>query len=426
MKTQITTLSNGVRVLTDRMAAVETVTLGAWFDVGSRHESVELNGVSHLLEHMMFKGTARRSAQQIAEVIEDVGGLLNAWTSRESTAYYAKVLKHDVPLAVDILSDILQHSTFDQGELTREQAVVVQEINQAEDTPDDIVFDYAQATAYPHQAIGRTVLGTPEGVTSITRAAMKGYMDRLYTADSLVIAAAGCLDHDAFVRQIEQAFTNLPRGVPTLPEKAVYRGGDCRIERDLEQVQVVLAFDGVSYAHPTFYPAAVLSTLLGGGMSSRLFQEVREKRGLAYSVYSALSAAVDSGLMTVYAGTGADEVAALMPVMCDELCKVADGVTAQELARARAQLKSGLLMGLESTSQRAETAARQVFIHGRTLEVAEMVEKIEAVDARAIQDAARLIFSSRPTVTALGPIHRMPTYDTICDALAQSYDMRVS
>lgn len=419
MTVTITTLPSGLRVLTDRMDTVQTVTLGAWVDAGARHEPAPLNGISHLLEHMAFKGTARRSARAIAEEIEDVGGILNAWTSRENTAYYAKVLKDDVALATDIIGDILQHSVFDPEELKREQSVIVQEINQAEDTPDDIVFDHFQATAYPDQAMGRAVLGTPETVRSIDRETLKRYMNSTYSTHSTVIAAAGHIDHDSFVHLVEKTFTSLPTFPSVTPEKALYKGGESRQDKNLEQVHLVFGFDGVAYDHPHFYATAVLSTLLGGGMSSRLFQEIREKRGLVYSIYSYTNSTTDGGLFSIYAGTGDDEAAELVPVLCTELRKIIDTIAQNdELMRARAQIKAGLLMGLESSSNRAETAARQLFTHGRIVDTDELVAMVEAVDATAVRDAAALIFASEPTLAVLGPSRNVPDLDAIKGMIA--------
>lgn len=411
MSITVTTLPNGLRVMTDRMTTVETVSLGAWVDVGTRHEPVEINGISHLLEHMAFKGTQRRSAAAIAEEIENVGGHLNAYTSRENTAYYAKVLKEDSALAVDLIADILQHSVFDPEELAREQSVVVQEINQAEDTPDDIVFDHFQATAYPDQAMGRAVLGTPDRVRGITRDTLSRFMQDTYSTRSMVLAAAGNIDHDTFVRLVESQFTALPQVAPVLPEAARYVGGDLRVDKDLEQLHLLVGFDGVSYEHPLFYASAVLSTLLGGGMSSRLFQEIREKRGLAYSVYTYTSSYTDGGLFGVYAGTGEDEAAELVPVLCTELRRVLDGITPAELARARAQIKAGLLMGLESPSNRCEQLARHILSYGRILSTEELVTQVEAVDEAKVLEAAALMLGSAPTVTALGPQSGLPDAD---------------
>jgi len=413
MSVKVSRLDNGLRVLTDTVPHVETISLGAWVDISTRHEPAEINGISHLLEHMAFKGTERRSAQAIAEEIENVGGHLNAYTSREHTAYYAKVLKQDAELAVDIIADILQHSTFDAEELKREQSVVIQEINQAEDTTDDIIFDHFQATAYPAQALGRPVLGTPETVRGIDGATLKEFMRRPYTADTMVVTAAGNIEHDAFVDMAARHFADLPAARVPAPETAAYAGGDFREARDLEQVHVVLGFNGVSYDHPRFYASSVLSTMLGGGMSSRLFQEIRERRGLVYSIFSFANSYTDGGVFSVYAGTGEDEVAELIPVMCDELTRAGDGITEEELARARAQLKAGLLMGMESTSNRCEQMARQQLIFGRTVPMEEMIEKIAAVDADAVREAAALVLTGTPTVAVLGNLDKVEDFDRI-------------
>lgn len=410
---QVSKLPNGLVVATDRMDAVETASLGVWVNAGTRHESAEINGVSHLLEHMAFKGTRRRSARAIAEEMDAVGGHLNAYTSREHTAYYAKVLKEDVGLAIDVIADILQNSVLDPEELAREQAVVVQEISQAIDTPDDIIFDHFQATAYPGQALGRPVLGTAELVRGMSRDTVFGYMRANYSGPRMILSAAGNLDHDAVVGMASRLFDALPPDQPCAEERARYQGGDYREERDLEQVHVMLGFDGVPYLDDDYYGASVLSALLGGGMSSRLFQEVREKRGLVYSIYSYTSSYHDGGLFAVYAGTGEDEVRELIPLVCDEMMKVTRGVGEDEVQRARAQLKSSLLMSLESTSARCEQLARQLLIYGRPVPVAEMVHHIEAVDAAAVCRIARRILTTPPTFAAIGPIEGVESFDSI-------------
>jgi predicted Zn-dependent peptidase len=413
MTIEVTRLPNGLTIASDRMAAVETVSLGTWVGVGTRHEPAAINGVAHLLEHMAFKGTARRSAYDIAREIEAVGGHLNAYTSRESTAYYARVLAEDAPLAVDIIADILQHPTFDGEELTRERAVVLQEIGQAYDTPDDNIFDRFQETAYPAQAIGRPVLGTGEIVNSIDRDTLRGYMTRHYAGETMVLAAAGKIEHTHLVDLVTHAFTDLPRTADTDSEPAIYQGGDYREDRDLEQVHVLLGFDSVGYLDPDYYAASVLSTLFGGGMSSRLFQEVREKRGLVYSVYSFVSAYRDGGLFGIYAGTGEKEVADLVPVVCDELSKLAGDATDEEVVRARAQLKASILMSLESTNARCEQLAQQILIYGRPLTVAEVVQKIEAVDADQVRRLAGRLANGRPTLASLGPIGGVEAFDRV-------------
>jgi predicted Zn-dependent peptidase len=376
MTVRLSTLPGGFRIVTDRMDAVETVSLGVWVDVGTRHEPAAINGVAHLLEHMAFKGTERRSALAIAEEIEAVGGHLNAYTSREHTAYYAKVLKEDAPLAVDILADILQHSVFDPAELDRERTVILQEIGQAIDTPDDIIFDLFQERAFPDQAMGRPVLGRPEIIQSMSRDTVAAYLHDNYAAPRMVLAAAGNVDHDSLVAHAERAFSKLPRVSAARTEPARYVGGELREQRDLEQIHVVLGFSGFAYTDPDHYAASVLSAALGGGMSSRLFQEIREKRGLVYTIYSFAHGYRDSGVFGVYAGTGPEEVVELIPAMCEEIRRVGDGLGAAELRRARAQLKAGILMSLESTSARCEQLAQHLLVYDELLDVADIVARI--------------------------------------------------
>ncbi len=414
---QETRLSSGLVVVTDPMATVETMSIGVWVDAGTRHEPAEINGVSHLLEHMAFKGTARRTARDIAEEMDAVGGHLNAYTARDHTAYYAKVLKEDAALALDIVSDILQHSTLDADELAREQAVVIQEIGQAIDTPDDIVFDHFQSTAFPDQPLGRPVLGTEDLVRSMDRNTVVGYLQSHYSAPNMVLAAAGRVDHDQLVEAADRAFSSLPAPQRATTGPARYVGGDFREDRDIEQVNLVLGFEGVAYDDPDYYTASVLSTLLGGGMSSRLFQEVREKRGLVYSIYSFTSSYADGGVFGIYAGCGEDEVPELIPVMCDEIIGVTTGITDAELERARAQLKASILMSLESTSSRCELLARQKAIYGRPVPVDEVVRRVVAVGAADVTRVARRLFASRPTLAVLGPISKLEEYDRLAARL---------
>ena len=415
---RVTTLSNGFRVATDRMDSVETTSLGVWSGIGTRHEPAEQNGVAHLLEHMAFKGTRRRSARDIVVEIEDVGGFLNAYTGREQTAFYAKVLAEDTNLAVDILADILQNSVFDADELVRERAVVLQEIGQAEDTPDDIIFDRFQEVAFPDQAMGRPVLGKAEIVRDLPRDVVAGYMASRYRADGMVLAASGKLDHDRLVDLAQGLFDKLPTGTNFVPEPARYRGGDNRVERELEQVHLVLGFDGIGYDDPDYYAAAVLSQLLGGGMSSRLFQEIREKRGLVYSIHSFTGAYLDGGTFGIYAGTGAEEVTELLPVVCDELHKVTTDLSAAEVARAAAQLKAATLMSREKPSTRCEQLASQLLIYGRPIPPAEVVARIDAVTVPDLVRVARRIFATKPCLTALGPVERVMSYDALIGRLA--------
>jgi predicted Zn-dependent peptidase len=410
---RITELSNGIRVVTDRMASVESVSLGAWLNVGTRHEVAAENGVAHLLEHMVFKGTKRRTAPQIAEEIEAVGGHMNAYTAREQTAYYVKVLKQDVALGVDILSDILTQSTFDETELSRERHVILQEIGQAADTPDDIVFDYFQEVAYPDQAMGRPVLGRSEIVRDMSRDGVMSFINGNYAGDILVFSAAGNVEHDRVVEEVERGFGSLAPKSGAKTEAAAYKGGESRVEKDLEQLHLLLGFEGMGFHDEDFYAQQVLSMLFGGGMSSRLFQEVREKRGLVYSIYSFSAAYNDGGMFSIYAGTGEKDAAELVPVVCDELKDVAENVSEQEVERARTQLRSGLLMSRESTSNRCEQLAQHMLVYGRPVPVEELVAKVDAVDTVAIRRAAKRLLASTPTLAALGPTGELESYDSI-------------
>ncbi len=413
MTIRTTTLDNGLRVVSDPMSTVESVSLGIWVGVGTRYEEPEMNGVSHLLEHMAFKGTRRRTATAIAEEIEAVGGHINAYTTCENTAYYVRVLKEDVRLGVDLIADILQNSTMEKDELERERTVILQEIHQANDTPDDVVFDNFQAAAYPDQPLGRQVLGDAGIVGSMDRETIIGYMNDHYNASTMVLAAAGRIDHDELVSLANDMFSELPEGEQATREAANYTGGQSVVERELEQAHLLLGFKGVSYQDPDFYASAVLSTLFGGGMSSRLFQEIREKRGLVYSIYSFVSSYSDGGMFGIYAGTGENETAELIPLVCDEIKKMTDNVGADELTRARAQIKASILMTLESSSSRCEQLARQMMVFGRPMPTQEIVANIEAVDADAILHTARRIFDSSLTVTALGPVSKLESFESI-------------
>ncbi len=415
---QLTTLESGLRVVTDPVPSVETASIGVWVAAGTRHETLAVNGISHLLEHMAFKGTQKRTALQIAEEMDNVGGQLNAYTSRDHTAFYAKTLKEDLALALDILSDILLHSTMDEEEFAREQLVVVQEIYQAEDTPDDIVFDRLQSKAYPGQAIGWPVLGTVDTVNALTADDLRGYMKQNYRCGDMVISASGRVDHDQFVKAVEKSFAELEEGDGPASTQARYKGGDIREARPVEQLHLVFGFEGVGYHDPHYYPLSALSVLFGEGLSSRLFQEVREKRGLAYSVFSSASACDDSGLFSIYAGTGPDQSEELVSVLCDEIKKMTDQINDDEVKRSKAQLKAGLLMALESPGSRCVQRARQVLVYGRPLETEEIIDKVENIDVNAIAAAAQAVFSSTPTVAAVGQIGQLADYESISERLS--------
>lgn len=417
MTGKMTVLPNGLQIVTDTMDEVDTVSLGIWVDIGAMYEPAEINGISHLLEHMAFKGTENRTARQIAEEIENVGGYINACTSRETTSYYIKVLKEDAALAVDILADILLNSTFNPEEFEREKAVVLQEISQSVDTPDDIIFDYFQACAFPDQPAGRPVLGSVETVKGISREMLDSYMKTNYTPKRMVASACGKIDHDDFVRMIEKSFGSMTDKDGLTAPDAVYKGGEYRENKSLEQVNLILGFPGVSVLDDDYYTAHVLSTILGGGMSSRLFQEIREKRGLVYSVFSFNAAAVKGGLFGIYAGTGEKEAAELMPVLCDEILKIRHSVTQEELNRAKAQLKAGILMSMESPTSRAEQNAAQLLAFGRLKDKEEIVNKIVNTTADDVTALAERMFSRTPSLACLGPVKHVMSYDKLAQVL---------
>ncbi len=417
MSTHITTLENGLRVITNYVDSVETVALGVWVGVGSRCESKEVNGISHVLEHMAFKGTTSRTAKGIAEEIENVGGSLNAYTSHEVTSYQARILAKDIPLAVDILSDILQNPLFDEEEFERERGVILQEIAQSYDTPDDIIFDYFQATAYPDQAIGRPILGPESVIRRLTREDIKQYMEDTYAPQRMVVSAAGKVHHETFVQLVKEYFTMHLPGKEMLIEPAAYQGGMCRKSKDLEQVNLVCGFEGVSLLNSNYYANFVLSNILGGSMSSRLFQEVREKRGLAYSVYSYVSCYRDSGLFSIYAGTSPEHIDQLMMVIVEELNKIRDDIKPEEIQRAKAQLKASILMGLESISSRCAQQANQLLVFNRPLPAEEIIAKIDAVEREHLLQLAQTVFSSNPTVAALGPSNKLESLHAISQKL---------
>ena len=418
MTVRVSTLDGGLRVVSHTMDAVETVSVGVFVGAGTRNEPAEINGVAHLLEHMAFKGTKRRSALDIVSEIEAVGGFLNAYTTREHTAYYAKVLKEDAALAVDILADILQNSVFDETELTRERGVVLQEIGQAHDTPDDVIFDHFQAIAFPDQPLGRPVLGDAKLVRAMPREAIMGYMRDAYGAGRMVLSAAGMIEHDQLVALARTLFSDLADNEAPRSEAAAYAGGAYREDRDLEQVHMALGFPGIGLHDKDLYAASVLSTLFGGGMSSRLFQEIRERRGLAYSIHSYCAHYSDCGLFGIYAGTGEAEAAELMPVLCEEIRRLPGSLTGEEVRRARNQLKAATLMSMESTGSRAEQLGEQMLIFGRPIPVAEIVERIDAVDVAAVAALARRIFGGKPSLAALGPLGRLMPYQTLAGTLA--------
>ncbi len=416
MNVRLSRLESGLTVVTHAMDHLESAALGVWVGAGSRSEFEHEHGLSHLLEHMAFKGTRTRSAIDIAEQIEAVGGEVNAATSVETTSYYARVLKEDVPLAVDILSDILQNSVFDPHELEREQHVILQEIGAALDTPDDRVYDLFTEAAYPTQPLGRTILGTPETVQAVGSPMLGEYLGRHYRGPAMVIAAAGAVDHDAIVALASDRFGGLASHPGPTPVAAAYKGGELRESRDLMETQVMIGFEGRPYTSESFYTAQVLSAVLGGGMSSRLFQEVRERRGLCYSIYAFHWSFSDTGMLGVHAATGPGDVAELMPVIVGELERAAHDINETELNRAKAQLRAGLLMALESPAARAGQLARQLLLFGRPIPIEELVGRIDAITVGELRKLAEDIMTgSPPTLAAIGPLDGLMSREKVAE-----------
>ena len=417
MSVQIHTLANGFRIVTENMPGLQSASLGIWVDAGGRHERLQQNGIAHFLEHMAFKGTKRRSSLDIAQVIENVGGFINAYTSRELTAYYARILENDVPLALDVISDIVLNPVFDPAEIEVERGVILQEIGQSLDTPDDVVFDWLQEAAYPDQAMGRTILGPTERVSSFSRDDLSGFVSEHYAPERMILSAAGAVDHDAIVKEAEKLFAHLTRGNAPQTDTARFVGGERRELKALEQVHFTLALESPHYLHDDIYAAQIFTTAFGGGMSSRLFQEIREKRGLCYSIFAQTGAFVDTGMTTIYAGTSGDQIAELANLSIDELRRAQDDMSEAEVARARAQLKAGMLMGLESPSSRAERSARMVAIWGRVPDAAEVVEKFDAVSVQDVRNIAAEMAKSPPAVAIYGPGDTAPSLAQISERL---------
>ncbi|MFC3614037.1 M16 family metallopeptidase [Lutimaribacter marinistellae] len=420
MTVQQDQLANGVRIVSEHMPGLQSTAIGVWVAAGGRHERIEQNGIAHFLEHMAFKGTSRRSALEIAETIEDVGGYINAYTSREVTAYYARVLAQDVPLALDVIADIVLNPVFDPREIEVERGVILQEIGQANDTPDDIIFDWLQEESYRDQPLGRTILGPSERVSAFTREDLSAFVAEHYGPEQLIISAAGAVDHDALVRLAQEHFGHLASRRGRVPDAAKFTGGEVRRERDLEQAHFALAFEGPGYRDDAIYTAQIYASALGGSMSSRLFQQVREQRGLCYTIFAQTGAYADTGSTTIYAGTSAEQLAELAGITIDEMKRAADDMTEQEIARARAQMKAGLLMGLESPSNRAERLARLVEIWGKVPSLEETVARIDAVTAGEVLGFAEEMAVKAPAALALyGPVGGAPD-------LAQLQDRRAA
>ena len=418
MSINVTTLDNGFRIVSEQMSGLKSASVGIWINTGGRNETLKQNGIAHFLEHMAFKGTQSRSALDIAQAIENVGGYINAYTSKEMTAYYARVLENDVPLAIDVISDILLNPIFDQRELETERGVILQEIGQSLDTPDDVIFDWLQEAAFPDQPLGRTILGPSELVKNFSREDLLEFVSEQYGPEQMVLSAAGSVDHEKIVSQVKLLFDKKEPISKAAMISSKYNGGEKQVDKNLEQAHFALAFEAPGYRDETIYTSQIYSIALGGGMSSRLFQEIREKRGLCYTIFAQGGAYSDTGLLTIYSGTSADSLKDLSDITISEMKRMAIDFEQIELDRARVQMKAGLLMGLESASARAERLARMLTIWDRIPTLDEIVKKIDAVDLNDVRHFSDSIISNKkPTLSTYGPISNGVPFNQIIDSL---------
>ncbi len=406
MTQEISTLKNGLRIAADEMKDVETVSIGVFVGTGSRNESIEINGISHFLEHMAFKGTKTRNARQIAEEFENIGGRINAYTSKERTVYYVKVLKQHAEFAVEFLADILQNSTFDEVELEKERGVILQEIAMTNDTPDDIVFDYFQEAAFPSQALGRSILGPVKNIKKFKREHFVDYIAKQYSCSNMALVAAGNIKQKDLVKWGEKYFNNLGNPKVKTPEVGKYKGGKFLKERKLEQINLVMGFEGLSYKDKNYHCAQILASILGGGMSSRLFQEVRENRGLAYSIYAFNYTHQDSGIFGIYGGTTPEKTKELIAATKSEIEKVCEKISDEELKRAKTQFEAGILMAKESTSSRMQKLGSNILTHDRIISSDEVLQKILKISKKDVTNLAQKFFKNpeSSTFAAIGKV----------------------
>ncbi len=401
-------LPNGLTILTESMPVVRSVSIGIWLRSGSRHERVQENGITHFLEHMLFKGTTHRTAEDIARAADSIGGHLDAFTAKEFTNFSIKVIDEHVQRGFDILADLVKNPLFRPRDIVKESHVIQEEIRMVEDTPDDLVHEIFTQTYWRGHALGRPILGTRRTVGSFDRRLLRGFFRRHYTPNNMVIAAAGHLSHARTVDLVIKEFGALPAG-PGLaagPRPVAHPHIKQRHKRDLEQVHICVGAPSYPQSHEKRYAAYIMNSVLGGGMSSRLFQNIREKRGLAYSVFSGLSSFHDTGCLSVYAATAADRARRVIDLILEEFCLLkSKPITAEELQRAKDYLKGSLLLGLESTTSRMAHLARQFMYFGRYISQDEIARAVDRVTVEAVQEVAReSLESPRLALTVLGPL----------------------
>ena len=391
---KLTKLNNGMTVISDSIDSVETISLGIFVSVGSVNEEDNQKGLSHFLEHMVFKGTITRNALQISSEIESVGGIMNAFTGQEMTGFHVKILKEHLPLAIDIISDMLQNPTFDSIEFNRERKVVIQEIKMVNDSPDDYISDLFQSTCFTNERLGSPILGFEEGILSYTPDDIRNYMDTNYSIDKMVLVASGNVKHDELVDLANKFIVKLKQFKTKQVKKQNYTGGYLYKERDLEQTHIMMGYEGCSYNDNTKYKLMLLSSILGSGSSSRLFQEVREKRGLVYTVYSTTSSFRDTGTFGVYAACEPSKTEEVISIVKEELNKIQSNLSIEELNKAKMQLKSSILMGLEINSNRMEKIASQYLLEGKITEVNETISSINRLDIENIESIANSVVNN--------------------------------
>ncbi|MFC6644049.1 M16 family metallopeptidase [Granulicella cerasi] len=408
-----TTLPNGLLVLTERMSHLRSVSMGVWLDTGSRDEDEITNGISHFLEHMVFKGTTTRSAQQFAREVDAIGGNLDAFTGKETVCFNIKTLDENVPAALDLLTDLVLHPTFAPEDIAKERGVILEEIKMDEDNPDYLVHELFSQNFWPGDALGRPILGTVETVSSFDQRIVLEEYARRFSPANMLFTAAGNIDHDTFVAQVEQAFSSLNASAQTkLAQHTAPKTQPhitLRNKKSLEQVQFCLAMPSLPVAHKDRYAAFLLNSILGGGMSSRLFQSIREDRGLAYSIYSELSPFRDTGSLSVYAGCAADKTREVLKLTLVEFTRLKEELVGEdELKRAKDQIKSNMVLGLESSSSRMSNLARQQMYYGRFFTAEEIIAEVERVTPEEVQRLAQELFVSEGfALTLLGNLGKM-------------------
>jgi len=404
------TCNNGVRIVLEQIPTVRSVAIGIWINTGSRNEVPQINGISHFLEHMLFKGTATRTAKEIAESFDSIGGQVNAFTSKEYTCYYAKVLDTHSHFALDVLADMFFNSTFEAGELKKERNVVLEEIKMYEDTPDDIVHDLLSKAVFGDHPLGYPILGTEETLTTFTTETLKNYVQKRYTPENVVVSIAGNIP-ESFIYEAEKYFGSYQGGTGKAEENPPrFHSNRISRKKETEQAHLCLGFKGLKVGHKDVYSLITLNNILGGSMSSRLFQEVREQRGLAYSIFSYHSAYQDNGIVTIYGGTGANQLDVLYETIQETLDKLKqDGITEKELTNSKEQLKGGLMLGLESTNSRMSRNGKNELMLGRHRSLDEIIEQIDEVTKESVDKMARNIFTDNFSVSLISPDGEFPT-----------------